>query len=439
VVAVDGERGRRTVQPGPQAGDEAGAARAVDWGGRSLADPGGADPHGGVQPRDHDALAQAPEPDGPARTVTACVEEFLRARQARKHAANTLEAYRRDLDAVTALLAAQAGGEPSSLSIDLVTGRALRHAFAAYAEPRSAASVGRAWSVWNQFFSFLVADGVVPGNPMGTVDRPKPPHRFPKPLRGTDTPERLLVSSAAPADRTRRRRPWPERDFAVVATLLCAGLRSSELLELTVGCLDGRAGERYLKVRGKGGKERSIPVEPELDEVLGVYLASRRDRFAGRAPVRGEPLFVGHDGAAMGRGALQYLVGRSYREAGVAGRVPQGALVHALRHTFATRLAEDGASAVEIMRLLGHASLTTSQNYIDATAREQRAAVRASRTNIALRTLLAADGAEPAAGPPASRPDAADAGPSPTGRDTAAAEPAHEDPAAAGPQAGAVR
>jgi hypothetical protein len=93
----------------------------------------------------------------------------------------------------------------------------------------------------------------------------------------------------------------------------------------------------------------------------------------------------------MGRGALQYLVGRSYREAGVASRVPQGALVHALRHTFATRLAEDGASAVEIMRLLGHASLTTSQNYIDATAREQRAAVRASRTNIALRALLADD------------------------------------------------
>jgi integrase len=63
--------------------------------------------------------------------------------------------------------------------------------------------------------------------------------------------------------------------------------------------------------------------------------------------------------------------------------------VHALRHTFATRLAEDGASAVEIMRLLGHASLTTSQNYIDATAREQRAAVRANRTHQALRALLA--------------------------------------------------
>lgn len=335
----------------------------------------------------------APQPardaEEPLGTVPECVEEFLRARQARKHAVNTLQAYRRDLDAISALIAGHAGIDLAGLRVGQVTGRSLRRAFAEYAGPRSAASVGRAWSVWNQFFSFLVADGMVPGNPMGTVDRPKPPHRAPKPLRGPDTPERLLASAAGPGDPARRRRPWPERDFAIVALLLCAGLRSSELLDMTVGSLDGRPGERFLKVHGKGEKERTIPVEPELDEVVAGYLASRRSRFAGRAFARTDPMFVGHDGAPLGRGALQYLVGRAYREAGVAARVPQGALVHALRHTFATRLAEDGASAVEIMRLLGHASLTTSQNYIDATAREQRNAIRANRTHQALRTLLA--------------------------------------------------
>jgi integrase len=66
---------------------------------------------------------------------------------------------------------------------------------------------------------------------------------------------------------------------------------------------------------------------------------------------------------------------------------PRGALVHALRHTFATRLAEDGATASEIQRLLGHASLNTSQGYIDATASEQRAAARANRTYRTLRDL----------------------------------------------------
>jgi site-specific recombinase XerD len=85
---------------------------------------------------------------------------------------------------------------------------------------------------------------------------------------------------------------------------------------------------------------------------------------------------------------LQYLVESCYRRAGITDRVPRGARLHALRHTFATRLAEDGANASEIMRLLGHTSLTTSQNYIDVTAGQQRAAVRANRTNRSLGLLF---------------------------------------------------
>jgi site-specific recombinase XerD len=339
----------------------------------------------------------------PGRPVADCVAEFLVVRQARKHAQNTLLAYRRDLATLIEILARQTGRSPENLAIGQVTGRALRSAFAEFAEPRSGPSVGRAWSVWNQFFSFLVADGVVAGNPMGTVDRPRPPRRSPKPLRGPDTPEQLLESVAgqgqsapdanAPAARGPRRRPWPERDLAIVAVLLCAGLRSSELLDLKVGSIDGRPGERFMKVRGKGEKERTIPIEPELDAVIDEYLRSRVQRLAGREPGRLDPLFVSPTGTPLGRGGLQYLVGRAYREAGVSAAVPQGALVHALRHTFATRLAQDGASAMEIMRLLGHASLTTSQNYIDATAREQREAVRSNRTHQALRRLVSAPGA----------------------------------------------
>jgi len=81
------------------------------------------------------------------------------------------------------------------------------------------------------------------------------------------------------------------------------------------------------------------------------------------------------------------LVGTTLRWAGLNDRRARGALVHALRHTFATLLAEDGATATEIMNLLGHASLTTSQAYIDATAREQREAARANRTYRALAEL----------------------------------------------------
>ncbi|MGW0435853.1 tyrosine-type recombinase/integrase [Micromonospora sp. NPDC003197] len=320
--------------------------------------------------------------------VLLLVEDFLTDRATRKPSPHTLQAYRRDLIAIAQLVA----DDPTTplplaeLSITALTARSLRTAFSRFAAPRAAASIYRAWSTWNSFFTFLVADGIVPGNPMPAVGKPKVATPLPKPLRGEDTPEQLLT--AVSRDDQRQRHPWPERDLAVLALALCAGLRLSELLSLRVGSLAGRPGERRVEVLGKGGHPRVIPIEPELDEVLTGYLDSRRRRFGARSVVRDSALLVDRHGESLRRGGLQYLVDSCYRRAGIADRVPKGARLHALRHTFATRLAEDGASASEIMRLLGHSSLATSQNYIDVTAGQQRAAVRANRTNRVLVGLL---------------------------------------------------
>jgi site-specific recombinase XerD len=305
------------------------------------------------------------------------IGEFLAARAVRKPSVHTLQAYRRDLGLIVGLI----GAEPVTLG-DL-SPRLLRSAFARFAAERSPASVARAWSSWNAFCTFLVTEQIMPGNPMPGVDKPKLPAHSPKPLRGDDTPERLLDAVSRADDR--QRDPWPERDLAVMALALCAGLRLSELLALTVGSVMGRDGERWVEVAGKGGRPRSVPIEPELDAVIGRYVDSRRVRF-GRAS-KDEALLVDRQGGALKRGGLQYLVQSCYRRAGVMDRVPRGAQLHALRHTFATRLAEDGANASEIMRLLGHASLATTQGYIDVTAAQQRAAVRANRTNRALRDI----------------------------------------------------
>ena len=321
-------------------------------------------------------------------SVIRLIEEFLTDRATRKHSPHTIEAYRRDLRTVAAL-AAEEVTPPlplDALPLRALTPRLLRAAFAGFAAPRSAASVHRAWSTWNSFFSFLVADGVVAGNPMPAVGRPRAPLPRPKPLRGADTPEELLAAVAR-AD-GRQRDPWPERDLAVLAVALCAGLRLSELLALRVGSLCGRAGERRLDVAGKGGRPRVVPVEPELDGVLADYLDSRRRRFGSRSVRPDSPLLVDRRGEPLRRGGLQYLVDSCYRRAGIGDRVPRGARLHALRHTFATRLAEDGASAAEIMRLLGHASLASSQAYIEVTAGQQRAAVRSNRTHRVLAGLL---------------------------------------------------
>ncbi|MBG0565938.1 tyrosine-type recombinase/integrase [Actinoplanes aureus] len=309
--------------------------------------------------------------------ISELIDEFLAARAVRKPSAHTLSAYRRDL-----LLVLQQA-DPAPVTVSDLSPRVLRAAFARFAADRAPASVSRAWSSWNAFFTFLVTEGVVAGNPMPAVDKPRPVVLSPKPLRGEGTPEHLLRTVSVVDER--QRDPWPERDVVVLALALCAGLRLSEMLALRVGSVAGRAGERRVEVAGKGGRPRTVPIEVGLDAAVGRYLDSRRVRF-GRVPATA-PLLVDRRGAPLQRGGLQYLVRSCYRRAGIGDRVPRGAQLHALRHTFATRLAEDGANASEIMRLLGHASLATSQSYIEVTAEQQRAAVQANRTNRVLREL----------------------------------------------------
>jgi len=302
-----------------------------------------------------------------------------------KDSPHTTAAYRRDLTSIVTIIADTLGRDVSAVDVDQLTAPMLRDAFGAFSTDHAKASITRCWSTWNQFLTFLVGEGVLPGNPMAAVPRPSRPKRAPKPLQGEDTPERLLRSASQP--RVNARRPWPERDLAVLATLLLTGARSAELLGLQVGSLTGPVGDRRIHVVGKGGKERSVPIEHPLDAVIASYLASRRHRLPSQRVGSRAALFVDTQGAPLRRGGLQYLVETALRAAGVGDRRSPGALVHALRHTFATRLAEDGANAAEIMALLGHASLNTSQAYIDAIAREQRKSAAANRTYAALGEL----------------------------------------------------
>ncbi|MFV0526728.1 MAG: tyrosine-type recombinase/integrase [Acidimicrobiales bacterium] len=311
------------------------------------------------------------------------IEEFFVARMPKKHSAHTLAAYRRDLDAVAGAFSEVTGTPRPDLTVDQLDVQTLRRAFAAVSH-QSAATVARTWSTWNQLFGFLVAERVVAGNPMAAIDKPRVPRGRPKAITGDDSVERLLRVAAT--GRVRARKPWPERDLAVVTTLLACGLRLAELLELRIGSIDGQPGDRVIGVRGKGNKERTAPLEPELESILVDYLESRLRRFPGRLRTD-DALFVDTSGRPMRRGGLQYLVEQLYREAGIRSHVPRGALVHALRHTFATSLARNGASGVELQRLLGHESLATTQRYIDATAREVRAAARANDVYRSLEAL----------------------------------------------------
>jgi integrase/recombinase XerD len=339
-----------------------------------------------------DGPVPVPEPgdcDSGERLLSNVVERFFVTRKPKKGSVHTERAYRQDLAAIAVHLAAATGADsPKALYLDQVTVAALRDAFAAYSVDHAEASISRAWTVWNQLFAFLVADDLVARNPMNAVSKPKVPKSEPKPLQGPKTADELLEKLAAGARQARF--PWPQRDLAFIATALMTGMRLSELLALKLGSLDGRPGERRFKVSGKGRKERFVPIEAPLEALIDTYLVSRRTRFPDQPAGPATILFVDRHGKALRPGGAQYLVRQCYLWAGIGARVPDGALVHALRHSLATRLAEEGATATEIQHLLGHESLTTSQGYIDSTAREQRDAARANRTYRTLERIVAA-------------------------------------------------
>ncbi|MFC4536359.1 tyrosine-type recombinase/integrase [Sphaerisporangium dianthi] len=307
--------------------------------------------------------------------VPEAAAEFLSSLRTKKLSPHTIAGYERDLHLVAGIAAGLAGVAAPDLEVRHLSGRLVRGAFAEFAGPRSAASVNRSWSAWNQFLTFCVAEGMLEGNPMAAVPRPRQPAKAPKPLLGDGTASATLLERVAAGAR-KARDPWVERDLVVLALALVTGMRSAELLGLTLGSIGGAPGDRRIQVAGKGGKTRSLPIEPPIEHLIGEYLGSRLRRFGLAALPRSAALLVDTRNEPLRRGGLQYLVRQCYRYAGIHDRVQKGTLVHALRHEFATRLAERGASAHELMELLGHSSIVTGQAYVASTAREVRAAAR---------------------------------------------------------------
>jgi integrase/recombinase XerC len=218
---------------------------------------------------------------------------------------------------------------------------------------------------------------------MPLVGRPKIAKTLPKALP-TDSVAALLA--ALNEDAQRRRSDWIERDRALILTALLAGLRADELLRANVGDLRRSDEGAVIHVRGKGVKDRRVPIEAPLVEVVEHYLVSRAIRFPATARKRSSPagglaawapaapLFVGADGNRISRGTLQYRVLRAFRSAGIDSDRARGALVHGLRHTFATELANSEVSVYTLMTLLGHESMVTSQRYVTAAGTETRTA-----------------------------------------------------------------
>jgi site-specific recombinase XerD len=294
-----------------------------------------------------------------------------------------MKAYRQDFIAIADLMT---DGDPARLAVADITKDSMRTAFAAYARDHEAASIRRCWSTWNVLCTFLYTGEQLAANPMQLVGRPKLARSLPKALPRTAV--EALLETVAHDHGPKRQTDWAERDLALILAALLAGLRSEELRQADVGDIrttdDGAA---VIHVKGKGGKERSVPIEAGLLSVIETYLDSRAIRFPGAAkrkvevagsalsrwPVR-SPLFVGRDGERITRGTLQSRIKRAFKRSGPDAQPVPGALVHGLRHTYATELANSDVSVYTLMKLLGHESMTTSQRYVAAAGTETRSA-----------------------------------------------------------------
>jgi len=270
------------------------------------------------------------------------IEAFLDMMSAERGAGlNTLAAYRRDLvDFADHTDLAKAGREQ------------VRTFLSGLSRSGAAASTqARKLSALRQFYGFLYAEGFRGDDPTQTIEAPKATRPLPKILSGADL--EIMLKTAA-----QDQRPEGLRLTLIVEMLYGGGLRVSELAGLSLAAV--RTKENFIRVTGKGNKERLTPISPAARRALDAYLAVR-DRFIPKADKNNRFLFASRgEGGFLTRRRLHQLLKALALKAGID---PAKVSPHVLRHAFATHLVEGGADLRSVQTLLGHADIATTQIY----------------------------------------------------------------------------
>lgn len=279
---------------------------------------------------------------------------FLEAIQAERDAArNTVLSYARDIEDFTAFLT---GRERDLTS----AGRAEIEAYIVDLEARGMARATRArrLSAIRQLYRFAYLEGWRPDDPAAPVKGPKRARALPRQL-DEDAIDRLIEA----ADRFARDEPQRRRDICLLQLLYATGLRVTELVSLPVAAV--RGDPRMILVRGKGGKERMVPLSPPAREAITAWLELRDAADAAQAARShraGSPFLFPARGKLGHLGRETFFV-RLKDLARAAGLDPAAVSPHALRHSFATHLLANGADLRVIQMLLGHASIATTEVY----------------------------------------------------------------------------
>jgi integrase/recombinase XerD len=262
---------------------------------------------------------------------------------------HTVAAYRRDLSRYAAFVRGRGLDRARRVDPATVSSYVARLSASTHDDGRAyrATSVVRALSAVRAFHRFCVREGEAAEDPTAGVVRPRLPRRLPRPL---SVHQVGVLLDSPPHDTAAGL-----RDRAFLELLYGAGLRVSELVGLDVDGVDIESGS--VRVLGKGGKEREVPMGRHASRAIAAYLSRARPDLAnGRS---GAALFLNQRGGRLTRQGVTMLLASAVRRAGIRARVSP----HTLRHSFATHLLEGGADVRVVQELLGHASVATTQVY----------------------------------------------------------------------------
>lgn len=270
------------------------------------------------------------------------IEKFIRYLDIEKnYSSHTILNYRLDLENFKHFL-----GETPTEKIDYLL---LRKYLASLKEKNlQSRSVARRISALRSFFKFLTREGLLKDNPISSLSSPKLDKHLPQFL--TEEEVSRLISAVIPKDERDER---ALRDRAILETFYSTGVRISELVGLNIEDIDFIGG--VVKVRGKGKKERMVPIGDCAISVIRKYLDKRKKQS--------EVLFLNKSGRRITDRGVRNIVGKYLRLASIK----QGVSAHTLRHSFATHLLNRGADLRSVQELLGHANLSTTQIYTHLT------------------------------------------------------------------------
>jgi integrase/recombinase XerC len=275
--------------------------------------------------------------------IASQIDRFLEELTRRNASAHTLRNYGSDLRQFCDYFAIDGKLQPKVEDIDVL---AIREWLGdLYHQSLTAVSMRRKLAAVRSFFKFMAREGVIKTNVARLVRTPKAPKTLPRVMTAEQT--NTLVDGVAAA---KLERPFPARDVAIFELLYGCGLRISELVGLNLDDFD--FSERWIRVRGKGKKERQVPFGSKAAAAIDRYLAVREAKT--------EPaLFLNFRGSRLSdRGARGIVKFYARMITGDSSIHP-----HSLRHAYATHLLSDGADLRAIQELLGHAQLSTTQKY----------------------------------------------------------------------------